>query len=265
MINIPEAVLAYGGQDCAGVLIIDNGRIQCVFAAADGCSFGDKKGSAEAAKIAVKNSLIAAHEQIKNRGEGGVTTAVSGAVSLEKDEQGKEQIYLHYASVGDSQLILLATNPDGTPHLQKFVQPADVIEQYLRIEGFNYDSVQSLQQIKEARQRIVDKNGKTDNRVLSAATAGINSFLGISEGNDGSGQSFRVNLSADVFGKGLQNVKLIVCSDNVGEKIDEETVKAAYGFGRTSNRELAAKLNMAMAQKDADDGCLAVISVGRQK
>lgn len=46
----PEARIAFGGQDAVGAVFIDGGRVRCLMAAADGCSFGGRVESAQAAR-----------------------------------------------------------------------------------------------------------------------------------------------------------------------------------------------------------------------
>lgn len=291
----PEARIAVGGQDAVGAVFIDGGGVQCLMAAADGCSFGGRRESARAARATVEtalglapiiawdhnlsmevlqdrlaNILVASHGTIIEKHIGGATTAVVGAISREVGYRGKgPQIYLHVVYCGDPQVVIMSTDREGKPKIRRIISPADQLDRTLRAklesQGQDLDSL-AVNIARIEREGVIQEYMRTFNLTYQEAEdmltqSGIYAFLGYEFTNRPVVRGFRVNLSRDRLAQGETKLIVGVCSDNVGDKVPEDVIAEIYTSSR-SNRDLCLNLNQVMARRNEDDGCLAVASVG---
>lgn len=292
------AVICQGGQDVIGAEMFHGGRIKCILVAADGCSFGDRVNSAKAARIAVEESLNhgrriandllldrdgimdqldiairSAHARILQEVPGGTTTAVITALA-EEIVDGKPQLYLYVTSVGDPNVVVMGIDQNNHPQVRRIVEPADKADAMLRQKGIDPEQIANNLRVME-RQKLIEE--MTLNFVKNAGMAedvayatvvkhltesGIFDYLGKdSGGTEGKAnvRKFRVNLSADR--RGYQNLKVMACSDNLGDKVGIDQLTEKYGNGTKSNEQMMAEFLKLMSEQDLDDGCGAVASI----
>lgn len=285
--------ICYGGQDAVGAIIfpIDNeNKIQAVMVAADGCSFGDEVNSAEAARVAVRYNLLGWGHLLFQQGSfrsvpdmardilsevdkfifkklpNGVTTATVAVVSYESVDN-RHQIFLTIAWAGDSQAMILGSDANNRPFFHKLVIPHDmlygkIVNKLMVQDGdFTKFSQQEIIGARNAQLEYLRKLG------INFVPGAISSYLGVADGARSLEiSSIRINISEDYFKKGCKNLKLIVCSDNLGEKVEEDIILGEYR--RTiadpkANIVLAQSLGEYMAQQNLDDGCMAIADLGR--
>jgi serine/threonine protein phosphatase PrpC len=291
--QVPEAALLSGGQDAVGAEFFNGGRIVSLQVAADGCSFGDFHGSARAAQIAVEDMLgggkeIAArsdlsrqeivqwmeatvrvaNKRIQKEAPGGATALSAVALSSER-VSGRENIYAHIVGIGDAQVIIVGIKPTGEVKFSKVITPADQLTRIVRAKVANFYELNIVERVAAREKAIEDvmQAGNMDRaRVedLLGLGSAITSYMGSGErgGADITGKvnSDRINLTEDMFDRGYTQVKVIACSDNLGEKVEESDIIAAV-TGTKGNRALTERITALMGQQDADDGCMSVISV----
>lgn len=288
------ATLVTGGQDASGAEIFDGGRVQATLVSADGCSFGGKKESAEAARTATEaclyqtaliaknpnlnrdeilekmgDSLRSAQQRIKSEvGDNAATTIAVACIAQEKTENG-DKIYLYVTSCGDPEVTILSTLPDGSPKIRRIVEPADQVDKSLRASGLNLENL-PVNQAREQRKKFIEERSvsmgipfETAEQILTKS--GIYGFLG-GENSDLQVRVFRVNISDSVFANGETDVKIMVSSDNAGEKLSKKLVANVYketkGLG---NREFSKALDSIMSRRDEDDGSSAIATIVNPK
>lgn len=214
------------------------------------------------------NTLLFSHRIIVDQFLGGATTAVVAAISKEIS-RGGAQIYLHVVYCGDPQVIIMSTDRAGRPKIRKIISPADQLDRTLRAklesQGQDLDSLAVNIALME-RGEVIKEYMRTFNLTREEAEAmltqsGIYAFLGYEHTNRPVVRGFRVNLSHDRFAQGETNLVVVVCSDNVGDKVPEDMIAEIYTSSR-GNHDLCLNLNQVMAKRNEDDGCLAVASVG---
>ena len=196
-----------------------------------------------------------------------MATAAVAAISRERDTGGRIQTYLHVASSGDAQVIILGRDKDGNTGVTKIVEPADLLDRQLREKDFDMEEmpVDIARMAREQRvKEFAEQSGMSQEdaeRVLTQS--GIYAFLGGTDNNP-KVRLQRINLSEDRFAKGYTDVRVLVCSDNVGEKVPEDKIIKAYAAGAKDNKAIVVELNRYMAEKDWDDGSISIASVGGQ-
>jgi hypothetical protein len=287
------ALVAHGGQDAAGEALYTGGRVEAVLVVADGCSFGERTQTSKAAQLVVSTTLEsttnlakaknasketitaaggeilhAAHRKIKADFPDGAATAMVAIVSEEAGEGGARQIYLHTAHTGDAQVIILAQHSQsGETRLEKINLPEDALDQMMMKQGVDLDNMPlwSAQQTREEQIRLMSDNAgitlEQARRVLTES--GIYSYLGGTGDHAPNITSERANLSQDFFAHGWTNLKVIACSDNAGDKVSEDVLKTLYAQHSSDNYSFGKALGEYMVSQDLDDGCLAMVSVGR--
>jgi len=285
--DVTGGFIASGGQDAAGAVFYEGGRIDALLIAADGCSFGHEGNSVLAARNVVftaldqgtdriarqanltrdqispelEATLLSSHATIQQRFPNGATTAVVAALSQEATPNGQTETYLHYAACGDPQIQVISQDPRGRTRIWRVVQPADLLDRMIRAQGLKPESIEVSRATEERELAVTQFAQATGIPVEQArqqlTQTGIYTYLG---GNETPQiRTSRINLSHDL--RGHTNVKLMVCSDNAGEKITPEQIEAAYAKGTVDNETFARRLNSLMTQQDLDDGCLAITSV----
>lgn len=285
--------ICYGGQDAVGAILFpvdEKNKIQAVMVVADGCSFGNEVNSAEAAKMAVRYNLLGWRHLLSKQNSfrsisdmaraifsevdkfiseklpNGVTTATIAVVSYES-VNNRRQIFLTLAWTGDSQAMILGSDVSGTPFLHRLVVPHDML--YRRI--VNELSIQDGDFTKFSQQIIMGaRNAQLEylrKREIDFMPSAISSYLGTADGIKSLEiSSRRINISEDYFREGCNNLKLIVCSDNLGEKVEEKRILDEYQKTIADpefNIVLAQSLGEYMAQQNLDDGCMAIADLGR--
>ena len=138
-----------------------------------------------------------------------------------------------------------------------------VISLFVVVVLLGYNVVNYTRVIGEAR---LAQNSNNSQQAFYEAEAGraltqsgIYAFLG-GEADLGI-RAFRVNLTTDRLEKGHTEVKVIVCSDNAGDKVPDQELVRIYKESGGDNKKIAAGLNNLMRHRDQDDGCLAISDI----
>lgn len=257
--------LIRAGEDVVGAAIYgEECRIQALLVSADGTSQGAPGNSAEDANYAVQRALengkqIAqnptiskgqieealrldlqkTHEAIQKRYIGiteqdqkGAATAIVAAISREPtstDNKDNKDVYLHYAYVGDPNLVLLYTKTDGSVGIYRPIPPADQLDVVMRSKGFNVEKM-ALSDVSRERELIIQeftqKLGDRQKAIDFLTLTGIHSALGYSQQIDI--RSGRINLSAEPKFRGVTKLWVSTASDNAGEKMSDDQLIWAY-------------------------------------
>lgn len=171
------------------------------------------------------------------------------------------------AWTGDSQAMILGSDVSGTPFLHRLVVPHDMLHRRI----VNELSIQDGDFTKFSQQIIMGaRNAQLEylrKREIDFMPSAISSYLGTADGIKSLEiSSRRINISEDYFREGWNNLKLIVCSDNLGEKVEEKRILDEYQKTIADpefNIVLAQSLGEYMAQQNLDDGCMAIADLGR--
>lgn len=290
-----EAVVCVGGQDAVGCTQFDGGVLQSVLVAADGCSFADLMQSAQAAEVVVREVLKGskllssggvdlknhsiegylegllqlAHKKLCSEYPRGATTAVVAAINEGLDgKTQKKRILLRVASCGDAAVMLVGKRRDGSVYSRKLNGYSDALEKSLTgAMGHDYFALDPVQrnELREKKiEEIMRDAGFDRTQAEEALTkSGLYTHLGTSDHRKPPlFDTYKYELTS-LFADGVTDLRVIACSDNVGDKIDRKEVGDV--LSTTPNNSVAAEnLLKIMDARDQDDGSFAMVSVGRR-
>ncbi|MCX7928905.1 MAG: hypothetical protein N2558_04470 [Patescibacteria group bacterium] len=86
----------------------------------------------------------------------------------------------------------------------------------------------------------------------------IFAYLGEHKGKNGLNRisTRRIDISQGYLSVGKINLKLVACSDNLGDKVPEDVIRESYLQHFNNNSAFATSLGEYMANQDLDDGCM---------
>ncbi|MCS7092162.1 MAG: hypothetical protein NZM26_02325, partial [Patescibacteria group bacterium] len=193
----------------------------------------------------------------------GVTTVTVAVVSHEL-VNGRKQIFLDIAWVGDSQVMLLGfDNENNSYFVEKLVIPHDclygLILNKLELEddiGMKCSQTSLLQARKDALNKLQE--------ICVPYKPDIFAHLGEHKGKTGLVRisTRTINISQEYLSSGKNGLKLVVCSDNLGDKVPEDIIRESYLQHFNDNSAFATSLGRYMANQDLDDGCMVVADLG---
>ena len=288
--SIPEAQILCAGQDSVGTVTFDSGKIQAVLVAADGCSFADRIQAAQAAEYAVMKVLSAgdaiatgelgdhsvetgltaaislANKEILKKFPQGATTMAAAAIAVEPRADGTKRILCYVSACGDASINILGTRKDGSGFMRRLNGNADALDRIAAVnhQGFFDKDPVERKAIREAIIRATMKNGNMTREAVEdmLVRSGVTACLGES------GTRFFPEMQkydvSNLFADGVSNIKILACSDNAGDKIPSKEIVDLY-LRAKNNRVFSEELLKLMMTRDQDDGCSAIIDVGRVK
>jgi len=291
LMDLSDALVVCAGQDAAGGALFNfmDGSIQALLTAADGVGMSKNRiNTAEAARAAVAHALMAgytiaqdgplshddivsglqntlyiAHDYIRENLPGGATTAAIAAICAENTLLGK-QINLFATGAGDANVIIFYRDKLGMPQALKIIEPADAACKQLIRNNKNYLTL-TPEQRRDLREKYIQSIAQK--KIISAYKAskwisslGITAYLGMENLTHDQIFTIRFNMSKFLESHRASKACILVCSDNVGEKIPEADLLVMYKSS-SSSIQLTQKLHNYMAEKDWDDGSVAACDV----